>query len=98
MSDVIKKWRDDLAKDNMQKTYQWTNTEFKLSNGTKFNVMHNVPTNNGGINDIDAAFQSWLLRTDEYTCLSFCRYINSKREKGYSNHYAFPFDDKDKLQ
>ena len=53
----------------MQECYR---TEFLLSNGTRFTVIHNIG------DEIFQAFDNWLNRTNEYTCESFCNYIRSK--------------------
>lgn len=56
---------------------KWYEIFFELSNGTKFSVVHNI-AGKGNINTITAAFNCWLVRTDEYTQQSFIDYVNSK--------------------
>lgn len=63
---------------------EWTETHFKLSNGTLLKIYHNLP------HQIDAAFENWLIRhQDTPTEESFCEYINDKRERGLSDHIAY---------
>ncbi len=38
---------------------------------------------------IEAAIDNWTVRTDDYTAESLCAYINSKRIRGLTDHYAF---------
>lgn len=38
---------------------------------------------------MEAAFINWSVRTEDITPESFCRYINSKRERGLTDHYAY---------
>ncbi len=64
-------------------TDEWNETHFKLSNGVLLKICHNLP------NQIQAAFDNWIVRTSKYTEESFCKYINDKRERGLSNHIAY---------
>ena len=57
---------------------KWTESSFKLSNGTEFSICHNLPVK-GYINSIYAALECWLARTEEFTQASFIEYINSKK-------------------
>jgi len=57
-------------------------TKVELSNGISFTIVHNFRTMNGNVNSFDAAFQSWLARTDDYTSDSFVEYVKSKNEYG----------------
>jgi hypothetical protein len=61
---------------------KWNETFYELSNGTKFSIVHNLPMK-GNINSIQAAFDNWLVRTDDHTAESFVEYINSK-DAGYT--------------
>lgn len=61
----------------------WYEAEIKLSEEIEFKIIHNLP------DQIEAAVQNWVVRTDDYTDKSLCDYINSKRERGLSDHYAF---------
>lgn len=54
----------------------------------EFIVYHNIGVF-GNINTLEAAIQSWLVRTDKYTAKNLCNYINAKRERGLSNDYCF---------
>jgi len=57
---------------------KFNKTKVELSNGVSFVIVHNFESMNGVINSFDAAFNSWLARTDEYTAESFIRYVKSK--------------------
>lgn len=70
-----------MAKD--RNNDNWVETHFKLSNGTLLKIFHNLP------DQINAAFDNWIVRTSKYDEESFCKYINSKRERGLSNHIAY---------
>jgi hypothetical protein len=37
----------------------------------------------------EAAVMNWEVRTKKHTAESLCDYINSKREAGMTDHYAF---------
>lgn len=65
------------------KTSEWQETHFQLSNGVLMKIYHNLP------DQINAAFDNWIVRTDKYTEKSFCDYINSKRLKGLTDHIAY---------
>jgi len=56
-------------------------TEVELSNGVKFTVVHDFENMEGPVNSFDAAFQSWLARTTEYTAESFVRYVKTREPK-----------------
>jgi hypothetical protein len=62
---------------------EWQETHFKLSNGTLLKIFHNLP------NQINDAFQNWIVRTDVYTEESFCKYINDKSKKFTTGHIAY---------
>jgi hypothetical protein len=66
-------------------------TEIRLSDGSSFTIVHNLPE------EIEAAAINWQFRTDEYTAQSLCDYINGKRERGLTNHYAFTKEQFDEL-
>jgi hypothetical protein len=68
---------------NKKEKHDWTETHFKLSNGVLLKIYHNLP------NQIQAAFDNWLVRTKRYTEKSFCDYINDKRKRGLSDHIAY---------
>lgn len=70
---------------------QWCETTFKLSNGELITICHNIP------DKIQAAFDNWIARTDEYTATSFCEYINQKRKDGKTNHFAYTVKEFEKL-
>jgi hypothetical protein len=53
-----------------------------------FTIFHNLKPH-GTVDSLDAALDNWINRTEEVTAESLCQYINGKREKGMSNHYAF---------
>lgn len=55
---------------------KFTRSTIELSNGEGFEIMHNIPE--GDINGLQGAIDNWLVRTDEYTPESFCKYVNSK--------------------
>lgn len=59
------------------KNEQWFEAAFELSNGVKFAIVHDIP-GKGSINTIQAAFDCWLARTNDYTAESLVKYINSK--------------------
>jgi len=71
-----------------QRAMKFNKTTVSFSDGTSFVIYHNIATA-GNINSIDAAIQCWEARTDQFTAKSLCDYINSKRLKGYTDHYAF---------
>lgn len=52
-------------------------SEIELSNGTSFKIRHNLAID-GPVNSLQAAFDNWIVRTNEYTAESFVNYINSK--------------------
>lgn len=54
---------------------KWNQTNFELSNGYKFSIAHNLQYPD----EINAAFDNWMVRTKVFTDKSFCDYINSKR-------------------
>lgn len=62
---------------------KFVTSTIQLSDGSSFNIVHNLEEM------IEAAAVNWSVRTDDYTAESFCNYINSKREKGLTDHYAF---------
>lgn len=66
-------------------------THFQLSNGKLLKIFHNIP------NEINAALDNWLARTNKYTEQSFCDYINSKRERGLCEHVAYTEKEYNKL-
>jgi hypothetical protein len=49
---------------------------------TSIKIFHNL----GGF--FEPAIQNWLARTTEFTAESFSAYIKSKRDKGYTDHWA----------
>jgi len=55
-------------------------SKIELSNGVTFTIVHNFKNMYGNINSFDAAFQSWLVRTEVYTADSFVEYVKSKDE------------------
>lgn len=55
-----------------------------LSNGKKLKVC----TYNMQEFEVHAAAINWSARTNEFTAQSLCNYINSKRKKGLTYHYA----------
>ena len=57
-------------------------SKVELSNGTIFTIVHNFKKMKGSVNSFDAAFQNWLIRTDNYTANSFVDYVLSKSEEG----------------
>lgn len=56
-----------------------------LEDGIVLTIVHNIEDPA----EFEAAVHNWDARTEVYTEESFCEYINSKREKGLSDHYAF---------
>lgn len=66
-------------------------TEVMLSNGTTFEIIHNLP--NLGL-DVDVALESWINRTDLFTSQDFCDYLKSKNPQ---NVIALPKTVFDKL-
>jgi len=54
--------------------YDWHKHTFELSNGKKFDVYHNLG------DQVQNAFDQWVIRTSEYTVESFCQFINEKTE------------------
>ncbi len=63
-----------------KKQTKWYECKITLSNGDVIDLVHNMGTM------ITNAFDNWLVRTDTYNAESLCDYINSKREKGMSDH------------
>lgn len=57
-------------------------TTVELNNGDKFIIVHNFSTLEGNINSFDAAFDSWIARTDDFSAKSFVDYVKSKKEHG----------------
>lgn len=53
-------------------------TEVKLSNGVTFTIMHDLKMT-GSAHSFNAAFDSWLARTEDYTADSFCTHVKSKK-------------------
>jgi hypothetical protein len=56
-------------------------TKCELSNGVTFTIVHNMRME-GNIDSFDAAYQSWLARTNIYTADNFVEYVKSKDEYG----------------
>lgn len=54
-----------------------------LSDGSNITIIHNLGA------ELYAALENWLVRTKKYTAESLCDYINEKRLRGLSDHYAF---------
>jgi hypothetical protein len=50
----------------------------ELSNGTIFQLVHNIEKTHGSINSVEAAIIAWCARTKVFTQESFIEYINSK--------------------
>jgi len=71
-------------KDRITKLNQ---TAIELSNGVKFTIVHDFPKMEGSVNSFDAAFQSWLARTDEYTAEDFVDYVKDRNQNGYLLHW-----------
>lgn len=71
---------------------QLVESEFELSNGTRFKIVHNIPK------EINAALENWLARTSVFTADSFCRYINEKAEKLSTGHVAMTRKQYDKIK
>lgn len=68
----------------MNKNYDFVESEVSFDDPElNFSIIHNLPE------DIIKAVVNWQARTKEYSPESFCKYINSKRERGLSDHYAF---------
>jgi len=57
--------------------------EFEIDNKKTYKIYHNLP------DMIEAALINWEVRTTVHTAKSFCDYINSKRERGLTDHYAY---------
>ena len=66
----------------------WSKAKFKLSDGTKFEIIHNIQP----MDMVQAAFHNWLPRTKRHTAESFCDYINEKRKRGLTDHRAYTID------
>lgn len=75
--------------------YKESNIE--LSNGIKFRIWTTIPKQMGNINSVNAALDSWLARTYEYTEQSFVDYINSKGYDKALTNKEFE-ENKNKLQ
>jgi len=73
---------------------KWNTFTIKLSNDISFDIVSNIPESNNGINDIQAAIDNWVVRTNQYTDKSFVNYINSKTQ--ISGFKAFTLNDFDK--
>jgi hypothetical protein len=71
----------------MNKRTIWFEAEFDLilinNEKAKIKIIHNID------DMILAALDNWLVRTEIFTAESFCQYINGKRERGLSDHYAY---------
>src|SRR5689334_1180375 len=57
-------------------------------NGIQLSLIHNIPLE--GKNNIEDALLVWYGKTTVFTGESFCAFIDSKREQGLCNYYAFP--------
>lgn len=53
-------------------------TDVELSDGTKFTIVNDFENMEGALGSFDAAFQNWLVRTDDFTAESFILYVKSK--------------------
>lgn len=60
------------------RTFKLNKTKMELSNGVSFTIVHDFKEMNGRFNSFDAAFQSWLNRTEVYTADSFVEYVKGK--------------------
>ena len=61
--------------------------EIALDYGGGFVIIHNLP--NEGPNNFHDAFAIWQAKSQKICAESFCDYINEKRDRGLSDHYAF---------
>ena len=57
-------------------------TNVELSNGISFVIVHNFEKMEGNHNSFNAALNSWLARTSDYTADSFIEYVKNKNEYG----------------
>lgn len=57
----------------------------------RFNIMHNLTQD-----EVHAAFTNWTARTSDFSGQSFCDYINSKRERGMTDHICLLTEDVEK--
>jgi hypothetical protein len=62
---------------------EWTETHYQLSNGTLLKIYHNLG------DEINNAFENWIVRTKKYTEKSFCNYINYKNKQYLTGHIAY---------
>lgn len=61
--------------------FQLNQTFFELSNGVKFSIINDFENIDGPVNSIDAAFQNWIARTEDFSAESFVAYIKKKEPK-----------------
>lgn len=53
-------------------------SEMKLSNGITITIVHDFKQLDGPVNSFQAAFDNWLMRTEDYTAESFVNYVRGK--------------------
>jgi hypothetical protein len=80
----------DAAGNEIPEKLLITGSTIAMSDGNEITIYHSLEDPNSSPKaDIMAAIANWSVRTSEHTAESLCDYINSKRESGLTNHWAF---------